>query len=276
MIRKFQLSIILFLSVVLSSCSKDKLQYDDEYDELENVGLIQPLDTTYLSELKEICKLSPNYGKTVGVFGGSLSSNPESVVAKAYWHKYLGMEIKTYGMQGHGFSSLQGSIQDQIKYARKHDIYILWCSTNDYTTNREIGSTDDYTSKDKFNKRKLTTQCGGMNYCISKLRQLNPNCTIYIFGSLKFFSSPEGNDIDSDITNKIGLSFHQYIEAQKKISESRGVKFFNQWDIPVLTKENSESFYKDDKVHMTYEGYANIAPYQLFFLATESSSIYSH
>jgi len=267
------LILLPFFVLITCSCSKDELYYTDDDDVFDSVTLIDPLDTLVLHKAKSACMLSLNYGKTVGVFGGSLSSNIESKAAKVYWQKYLGLKVKTYGMQGHGFSSLQGSIQKQVNLASPKDIYILWCSTNDYTTNREIGSPKDFTAADNYNKSKLVTQCGGINYCIRKLRQINPQCTIYMFGSLKFFSSSDGYDESSELTNKLGYKYVEYIQKQKEIAELQGIKYFDQWDIPVVTYDNFPLFYKDDKVHMSFTGYANIAPYQLLFLATEDTNI---
>lgn len=111
-----------------------------------------------------------NKGKSIGVFGGSLSVNPESETAKSIWKKMLGVTVTTYGVGGAGFSSLQGtSIQQQVDGAAVHDIYILWCSTNDYNGNRECGEWSDYTELDSYDESKLVTQCGGINYCIKKL-----------------------------------------------------------------------------------------------------------
>ena len=60
-------------------------------------------------------KKSLNYGKSVAVFGGSVSVIPPSDSAKILWKKYLGMTITNYGVPGAGFSSLQGkSLQQQV------------------------------------------------------------------------------------------------------------------------------------------------------------------
>ena len=58
--------------------------------------------------------------------------------------------------------------------------------------NLPMGSPTDYTEADEYDEGKLGTQCGGMNYCIRHLRQLNPHAQIYIFGSLPFFEHEGG------------------------------------------------------------------------------------
>ncbi len=262
--RNIFLLILAFFS--LSCCSKDE---STDYDDFEGLQEVESIDPVAKQTAIQACLQSVNQGKTVGVFGGSLASNPESAAAKMLWNKYLGMLVKTYGQQGHGFSSLQGSIQDQVKRAGRHDIYILWCSTNDYTTDREIGLPTDYTVADGYDERKLVTQCGGMNFCIRQLRTINPRATIYVFGSLKFFSSTDGYTTDSKRTNGLGYQYTDYIRAQRQVAEAQGLQFFDQWNIPILREENVERFYTSDKTHMSVEGYGNIGIYQLYFLATE-------
>ncbi len=57
---------------------------------------------------------SLNYGKSVAVFGGSVSV----ILATESWKKHLGMPITNYGVPGAGFSSLQGkSLQQQVDEA---------------------------------------------------------------------------------------------------------------------------------------------------------------
>mgnify|MGYP006089579859 CR=1 FL=1 len=73
-----------------------------------------------------ILKKSFNYGKSVAVFGGSVSVIPEGDRAKILWKKHLGMTIINYGVSGVGFSSLQGkSMQQQVDEVGTFDIYIL-------------------------------------------------------------------------------------------------------------------------------------------------------
>ena len=78
-----------------------------------------------------------NYGKTIAVFGGSLSVNKESDAAKQLWANLLNAEVTTYGVGGAGFSSQQGyTLQQQVEDAGVYDVYVLWASTNDYTNSR--------------------------------------------------------------------------------------------------------------------------------------------
>jgi len=228
-------------------------------------------DSALMQKVARKCQFSQNRGKSVAVFGGSLSVNKESQAAKIMWREYLNMHVTDYGHGGYGFSSLQGSILDQVNRARKHDIYILWASTNDYTNNREPGTPQDYTEADGFDETKLVTQCGGLNYCIRKLRAKNPAATIYVFGSLPFWWNSGGYDATSTETNQTGHNFGYYVELQRQVAEQQGVLFFDQFRLPCLNLDTKARYYLGDNLHMNYNGYANVGLYQLYFLATEKT-----
>lgn len=227
------------------------------------------VDSSLLAPVIRKCRFSPQRGKSVAVFGGSLSVNKESEAAKLMWRQYLNMNVTDYGHGGFGFSSLQGSIIDQVKRAKKHDIYILWASTNDFTNNREPGTPNDYTEADRFDESKLVTQCGGLNFCIRHLRQLNPQATIYVFGALPFWRNSGCYDPLSNEVNQTGHNFYYYVDLQRQVAEQQGVAFFDQFSLPILSIDTKKLFYLGDDLHMNYNGYANVGLYQLYFLATE-------
>lgn len=119
-------------------------------------------------------------GKTIGVLGGSYSVMWESQAAKDVWVSELGVTYTDYGVSGAGFTKEGNYIDDQADAAAYHDIYILWCSTNDATSAKPIGNVNDYDH---------STQCGGMNLAIQKLFYKNPSAKILIFNSMKAYSS---------------------------------------------------------------------------------------
>jgi len=214
---------------------------------------------TELDSLK--LKNSFNYGKSVAVFGGSVSVIPESDSAKIFWKKYLGMTITNYGVAGAGFSSLQGkSMQQQVDEAGVFDIYILWASTNDYNNNREVGFYTDYTEFDDYDKKKITTQAGGINYCINKIYEINPEATIYFFTSSKAFN----NRGAYDPYDPKGII--QYVEMQKMICELHGIQVLDQFLLGGFNIYNKDLYYRDP-IHMNVLGYKKIGELQASFLA---------
>jgi lysophospholipase L1-like esterase len=210
---------------------------------------------------KLVLKESFNYGKSVAVFGGSVSVIPASDSAKILWEKYLGMTITNYGVPGAGFSSLQGkSLQQQVDEAGVFDIYILWASTNDYTNHREVGSYTDYTKFDSYDEEKLTTQAGGINYCIKKIYEINPHAVIYFFTSSKAFNERGGYDP----FYKQGMV--QYVEIQKKICALHGIPVLDQFLLGGYNIYNKDLYYRDP-IHMNVLGYKKIGELQVSFLA---------
>lgn len=202
-----------------------------------------------------------NYGKSVAVFGGSVSVIPQSNSAKKMWKKYLGMTITNYGVPGAGFSSLQGkSLQKQVDKARVFDIYILWASTNDYTNHRDVGTYTDYTEFDGYDKKKLITQAGGINYCIKRIYEINPRAVIYLFTSSKAFNDRGGYDPFYE------LGMAQYVEMQKKVCELHGIPVLDQYSLGGYNIYNKHLYYRDS-IHMNTLGYKKIGELQVSFLA---------
>ena len=206
-------------------------------------------------------KGSFNFGKSVAVFGGSVSVIPESDSAKVLWEKHLGLSITNFGVPGAGFSSLQGkSMQQQVDEAGVFDIYILWASTNDYTNKREVGSYTDFTEFDNYNTKKLTTQAGGINYCIKKIYEINPNATIYFFTSSKAF-----NDRGAyDPFYKEGMVEH--VNMQKMICALYGIPVLDQFLLGGYNIYNKNLYYRD-AIHMNELGYKKLGELQVSFLA---------
>lgn len=227
----------------------------------------------HLAPSPRISRRSPyrgteNFGKSIAVFGGSLSVNKESDRAKQIWADMLGCEVTTYGVGGAGFSRLQGyTLQRQVDTAGIHDIYVLWASTNDYTNSRECGTWKDYTEYDGYDPSALDTQCGGINYCIKTLLEKNPRAKIYFFTSLRFFGSDAGHNPFSREPNSTGKTFAHYIEAQKECCAHWGIPVLDQFSIQGINELNCHLYYLGDKLHMNEDGYRLIGPVQADFLS---------
>jgi hypothetical protein len=213
-----------------------------------------------------------NYGKSIGILGGSFSVIAPSEAAKEIWKRYLRCTITNYGESNAGFSSLQTglyghSIQDQADNAGVHDIYILWASTNDYGYNQQLGEYSDYTALDNYDEAKRVTQCGGINYCIKTLLTKNPNAEIYFFTSLRFFSSEAGYNPFSTIVNGVGKKFSEYVEGQKRCCEYYGIPLLDLYNLQGVNVFNYSLYYQNDNHHMNDAGYMKIGALQAEFLA---------
>ena len=230
-------------------------------------------DAHTLKPVRKIAKSSPykgckNYGKSIAVFGGSLSVNKESDAAKQIWANLLNATVVTYGVGGAGFSHEQGyTLQKQVDEAGVFDIYVLWASTNDFNNNREVGSWQDYTVFDGYDEAKLSTQCGGINYCIKTLLEKNPRAEIYFFTSLRFFGRDAGNNPFSTEPNRTGKSFADYVDAQKACCAYYGIPVLDQFNLQGINRFNASVYYLGDLLHMNEDGYRKIGPVQAAFLA---------
>jgi hypothetical protein len=230
---------------------------------LINFLIIFLISTTlsFAQQTKNGWSSSFNYGKTVAVFGGSVSVIPESDSAKDIWTDSLGLQITNYGVSGAGFSSLQGkSMQQQIDESGRFDIYVLWASTNDYTNKREIGAYTDYTEFDQFDQRALETQAGGINYCLKKIYDLNPKAQIYFFTSSKAFNERGGYDPNFE------GGMVDYVAMQKIICELHGIPFLDQFTLAGFNSYNRGIYY-NDPIHMNVAGYRKLGALQTEFLA---------
>ncbi|HSF53255.1 MAG TPA: SGNH/GDSL hydrolase family protein [Algoriphagus sp.] len=229
--------------------------------QIKNFFLIPLLLLSISVFAQQDLKASYNYGKSVAVFGGSVSVIPASDSAKNMWKERLGVSITNYGVGGAGFSSLQGkSLQQQVDEAGVFDIYILWASTNDYTNKREVGSYTDFTEFDGYDEKKLITQAGGINYCIKKIYEINPKAQIYFFTSSKAFNDRGAYDpLAAD-----GMA--AYVAMQKQICEFHGIPYLDQFTLGGYNVYNKHLYYVDP-IHMNAEGYRRLGELQVAFLA---------
>ena len=159
------------------------------------------------------------------------------------------------------------TIQKQVDTAGVYDVYVLWASTNDFAGNEECGSWLDYSGQDGYDESRLDTQCGGINYCIRKLREKNPEAEIYFFTSLRFFSRESGYNPYSTDVNDAAYSFYDFVQAQIECCRYHGVPVLDQFSLQGMDIHNCAHFYLDDKLHMNEAGYRKIAPMQVAFLA---------
>lgn len=242
---------LLIICLLFTGCSSTEINSSDSWNLLQK------------------SKESSLYGKSVAIFGGSISANFENSSAKDIWKEYMDFNITNYGKGGYGFSSQQGSIQNQVDNAEIHDIYILWASTNDFVNNRQPGEVTDYTITDHYNEKNRETQCGGINYSIRKIKEKNPKAIILFFTSLPFFSNASGYNESSIINNSIGYNFYYYVNLQKQCCVQDKIIYFDQWGLGLFTEDNYKKYYESDKLHLNALGYELLTYCQLLFFSQQ-------
>ncbi len=259
--------VCLSLAISLEACSQEE----------QNISnYIQTLDARKVSDVASYAVKYPEAqyyelvaaadsvvcyaGKSVAVFGGSLAANAECDVCKSMYTQLLHCSsVVTYAHGGYGYATTNGSVQDYLPILGRHDIYILWCSTNDYSTSVLVGSPTDFTEADGYDEEHTNTQCGGLNRCIHAIREINPDALIVGYTSLRFFgedgSRKEGYLEDSNVKNKQGSTFKDYVDTQRETFELAGIPYFDQYYCGLFNVDNYSSFYFTDGYHLNEDGY---------------------
>ena len=212
--------------------------------------------------------------QTIALFGGSFSVIPASNVATDFWAEQLNAEITKYGVGGAGFSNKtqqEGKhIQWQIDQACApeapvYDTYILWASTNDFNqANTLSGDPWDYTEYDGFDASKLQTQCGGINYCIKRIREKAPKARILFMTSTKCFSAP-GSGTNINYQGPEG-GMNVFVAKQMLCCQAAGVPFLDLFTLPPFSDSNFETFTESDHLHLNAKGYEAIRDLQVKFI----------
>jgi hypothetical protein len=238
-----------------------------------------------------------NYGKSVAVFGGSVSSISASNAAKDIWASLLNFDITTYGHGGAGLSiksyaskKENNSIPLQVRDSKIHDIYVIWNSTNDMGTQIvrkdrnimipvKIGTPDDdiITNISESPSTEMTpdwldahldstelTVCAGLNYCIKTIYKKNPLAEIYLFTPIRSFDKEVGHTSKSGVYLKNNLM--KYRDANVAVFKKHGLPFLDLYYESGFTKYNFEKYFSPDSLHMTELGYLKVSKLQVDFL----------
>ena len=188
---------------------------------------------------------SPNFGKSIAVFGGSFSVIPASDVAKDYWKYVLDCKVTNYGIGGAGFSKktqevryIPTQIEKSVKSGNVYDIYILWASTNDCAQGVSIEEQDSQ-----------------IELCIERIQKIAPKAKILFFTSLPVPLLPKFSSID------------KYVEGQLMVCAKYGIPCLNLYTDSGLNKWNAVDFFSPDKLHLNWDGYNHIKETLARFIA---------
>lgn len=206
--------------------------------------------------------------KTVAYFGASNINNADSYVMKRMLQMALGCDVVTYGYGGYSFGDSYNTLRTYADSIGIHDIYIIWCTTNDYFRNVPLGEISDYTAADSYDPKNMETAYGGLNYILKKIKETNPEALILGMTCPKFFNAirTDGMLIDSQKTNEIGNSFHQYVEASMDCFNQFGIPYLDQWPLDCFTPGNWQEYYMSDGVHLNKNGYFILGVKELSFI----------
>lgn len=160
-----------------------------DYVEADN---LHPNNTAYNFISKKIAKVIDNNsdawatsGQTIGWFGGSFCEN--AGVTRTFVDTNLGTTSTNYGLGGAGFADTASTqIYDQVTSAVSHDIFVIWCSTNDLANpNATIGG---------LKTTDTSSQAYGLEKTIKDLYLKNDNAKIILINTIKTYSNAYGYD----------------------------------------------------------------------------------
>ena len=281
---KKNLLLLLLSCFALTACHNDLDEF--EYNPLPNQPSVDSVQIKNESVLKELLAKYPDTeynqvmneartvdyfkGKTIGYLGASLVNLPECGLARYIVEKAFGCSVKYYGHGGYGYAA-KNNLQGYARDMGKHDVYVIWGTTNDYSLDVPVGSPTDYTEEDGYDESKLNTACGGMNYAIAQARRINPDALILGYSTVKMFNGIrlDGSMRSSTHTNGAGYHFFDYVDAQLACFKRAGIPCLNVWDWEYFTHGNWSDFYMKDGTHMKHSGYFFLAMQHVKFLTSE-------
>lgn len=209
---------------------------------------------------------SPNFNAQIAIFGASFTRIEASDVCKQYWQQQLNITWTDFGINGAGYSNLpqDPGVQYEIDRWRErqqtYDIYLLWSPTHDFYKSVEIGSLADYTEADGYDRDKLQTLLGGMNYCYRNITEVHPEAQILLFTTLPVFNwGTDGYEAD-------GL-MQRYVDAQIAWARQHNVCYLDLFRCSGFTHDNYGKYYEQDALHPSSNGYDHLKELTARFIA---------
>lgn len=214
--------------------------------------------------LSLLYKNSKQYNNTMAFFGGSVGYG--ATVCRDYWEESLNLHITNYAKGGYGFCRKDNQIREFVDEVCDnnitYDIYMFWCSTNDMGC--PVGDITSYSEKDNYSEEALSTQDGGINYCIKRIYETKPDAKILVLTSLPSFNT-RGYEHEALIDGRTYL--FQLVKGQKDCCENWGIPYYDQFYHTVFDNSNYQLFYWD-ATHPNNLGYDLIKIGQAIFIAT--------
>ena len=231
------------------SIVSDRIITLEEY--IQTNGSIIEKDTTY--------SWSKNYGKTVGVFGGSFATTTYAKSALNFWKEKLNLTINDYAVGGAGFCK-GTTFNEQATSATVADIYVIWCSTNDFTKGSSIG--------EKTDESGTVTQWGAFKQVLATLYAKNPNAKICLFTSSPHLTNSKGNEEEIGTpSGKETATLREFVEAQIEMCQMYSIPCLDQYFSASQNSFNKSLVCRSGDFHLTSFGYTMLSNKQVDFLA---------
>lgn len=207
---------------------------------------------------------------SVALFGGSYCTRQDASIAIKRWEEQCNCSITNYGVSGAGFSQLTQDenipfqVDKMLASNQQFDFVIFWASSNDFEkASNYCGTADDYTEVDDWDAVSLETQCGGINYCLNKLKEYSPNTIVIFLTSLPVFNRGERGY--SKAYSMID-GMQNFVVKQIDCCKNNKVLYFDQFNVVSFNIDNYSLYYENDRRHLNRNGYEYISGLQSDFL----------
>lgn len=217
-----------------------------------------------------------NYGKKIALFGASFAQN-FAVSGYEFTHEGTSYKLADYiaeklgavafddyavggqGMRCDDNSPFPVHLMNQLKTAQSkgiYDIYIIMGGVNDYWCDKvPLGESTGYASGSSDDEEQNISYCGGLLKAIDYIRLNAPNAKIYTITPFKGYNAEWGWNPRTKIRNAYGNSFYEFVQAQKEVSQVKGVPCLDLWAMQGFSGANASKHYISDLLHPNGNGY---------------------
>lgn len=217
-----------------------------------------------------------NYGKKIALFGASFAQN-FAVSGYEFTHEGTSYKLADYiaeklgavafddyavgsqGMRCDDNSPFPVHLMNQLKTAQSndiYDIYIIMGGVNDYWCDKvPLGESTGYASGSSDDEEQNISYCGGLLKAIDYIRLNAPNAKIYTITPFKGYNAEWGWNPRTKIRNAYGNTFYEFVQAQKEVSQVKGVPCLDLWAMQGFSGANASKHYISDLLHPNGNGY---------------------
>ena len=167
--------------------------------------------------------------------------------------------VGSQGMRCDDNSPFPVHLMNQLKTAQSndiYDIYIIMGGVNDYWCDKvPLGESTGYASGSSDDEEQNISYCGGLLKAIDYIRLNAPNAKIYTITPFKGYNAEWGWNPRTKIRNAYGNTFYEFVQAQKEVSQVKGVPCLDLWAMQGFSGANASKHYISDLLHPNGNGY---------------------
>lgn len=207
-------------------------------------GIVLGNGSEYSSEHVKPISDSPLFGKNILFLGSSVTFGAGSMEdgIPEYFGKRFGCSYTKEAVSGTTLvdedeTSYVSRLLNNVDKNQKYDLFICQLSTNDATQGKRLGTLDNLTEPELFDKRTIT---GAIEYIISYVRS-TWNCPIMFY---------TGSRYDS-------IEYEAMVNRLMEIASKRDIGVIDLWSSDEFNEvsDSDRDLYMNDPIHPTKAGY---------------------